>query len=188
VVSVTDEIIDPTGSAGFRLPEKLYVTGLAGRRRDLAGARIGLLHNSKRNADLLLSDIADLLVAEHGAAAVTLAQRKAAFALPVGEAVVAQYGRLCDVVVIGVGDCGSSSAAVVADGMLLEQAGVPAAVICTEAFVATADAMAELRGAPDYDYVVTEHPVAALTREQVRQRGRRLVPEVVPLVTGAGPV
>jgi hypothetical protein len=76
----------------------------------------------------------------------------------------------------------------VADGMLLEQAGVPAAVICTEAFVATADAMAELRGAPEYDYVVTEHPVAALTRAQVRQRGRRLVSEVVPLLTEAGPV
>lgn len=184
-----DEIIDPTGRTGcFRLPEKLYVTGLAGRRADLAGARVGLLHNSKRNSDLLLRDIADLLLAEHGAAAVTLTQRKAAFALPVSEAVVAEYGRLCDVVVTGVGDCGSSSASAVADGMLLEQAGVPAAVICTEAFVATADAMAELRGAPEYDYVVTEHPVAALTRAQVRRRGRRLVSEVVPLLTDAQPV
>ena len=183
-----DEIIDPTGRAGFRLPEKLYLTGLAGRRPDLAGARVGLLHNSKRNSDLLLGDIGDLLVTEHSAAAVTLAQRKAAFALPEVEAVVAEYRRRCDVVVIGVGDCGSSSASAVADGMLLEQAGVPAAVICTEAFVATADAMAELRGAPEYDYVVTEHPVAALTREQVRQRARYLVSEVVPLLTAAGPV
>jgi hypothetical protein len=185
---VTDEIIDPTGRAGFRVPEKLYVTGLAERRPSLAGARIGLLHNTKWNSDLLLGDIADLLVAQCGAAAVTLTQTKAGFALPVGDDVVAQFGRLCDVVVTGVGDCGSSSASAVADGMLFEQAGLPAAVICTEAFVATADAMADLRGAPEYDYVVTEHPVAALARDQVRQRGRQLLPEVVPLLTDAGPI
>lgn len=177
---MADEVLDPTGQG---VPEKLYVTGLARRRPDLIGARVGLLANSKCNADLLLHDIARRLVDEHGAATVTLATRKAAFALPVENVVVAQYRRSCDVVVTGVGDCGSSSASAVADGMLLEQAGLPTAVICTEAFVATADAMAELRGAPEYDYVVTEHPVASLAPEQVRERAGRLLADVLPLVT-----
>ncbi|MGH8868203.1 MAG: UGSC family (seleno)protein [Actinomycetes bacterium] len=178
-----DEFVLPTGWTGVTGPEKLYRTGLAQRRPDLAAARVGLLGNSKRNAELLLAAIGTLLVAEHGVASVSLVQSKAAFAWPVSDEVAERYRRTCDLVVTGVGDCESCSASAVADGILFEQAGLPAAVICTEEFVVTADAMAELRGAPDYDYVVTEHPVSALTPEEVRERGRRLVPEVVSLLT-----
>jgi hypothetical protein len=56
-------------------------------------------------------------------------------------------------------------------------------VICSDAFTVTASAMADLRGVPDYQYVVTEHPVAVLNAEQVRERAKRLVPEVVALLT-----
>ncbi|HYH29819.1 MAG TPA: hypothetical protein VD903_05485, partial [Pseudonocardia sp.] len=61
-----------------------------------------------------------------------------------------------------------------------------AAVICSDAFVATADAMAALRGAPGYRYLTTAHPVAILTPEQVRERAAQLVPGVVALLTGTG--
>ena len=64
-----------------------------------------------------------------------------------------------------------------------EQAGLPAAVICSDAFVVTADAMAELRGAPGYRYISTAHPVAVLSTEQVRQRAKQLLPEIVALLT-----
>ena len=37
------------------------------------------------------------------------------------------------------------------------------AAICSDAFGVTADAMAELRGAPGYRYATTPHPVAVLT-------------------------
>jgi hypothetical protein len=57
-------------------------------------------------------------------------------------------------------------------------------VICSDAFAATADAMAELRGDPGYRYVTTAHPVAILTPDQVRQRARDVLPEVVALLTG----
>ena len=180
---MADEVLDPTGRSGARVPEKLYVTGLARRRPEMRGARVGLLANTKCNADVLLHEIARRLVDEHGATAVTLVTRKVAFALAVEDDVVAQYRHSCDVVIAGVGDCGSSSASAVADGMLLEQAGLPTAVICTEAFVATADAMAELRGAPDYDYVVTEHPLSSLSPDQARERARGLLADVLPLLT-----
>ena len=52
----------------------------------------------------------------------------------------------CDIVVVGVGDCGSCSASAVADGIILEQPAIPAAVICTDAFMASADAMARVFG------------------------------------------
>ncbi len=47
-------------------------------------------------------------------------------------------------------------------------------MICTEAFTATADAMAEVQGAPGYRYLVTPHPIAGLTATQVRERAQRL--------------
>jgi hypothetical protein len=46
------------------------VTPLARRPRDLRGARIGILDNSKPNADALLGRVAELLVERAGAAAV----------------------------------------------------------------------------------------------------------------------
>ena len=43
---------------------------LARRRRSLRGLRVGVLDNSKPNADVLLRRVAALLVGQHGAASV----------------------------------------------------------------------------------------------------------------------
>jgi hypothetical protein len=90
-------------------------------------------------------------------------------------------------VLIGVGDCGSCSAAAVADGIAFEAAGVPAAVICSDAFRVSADAMARLQGSPGYTYVTTAHPVAPLDTDGVRERARLALPELVGLLTDAVP-
>jgi hypothetical protein len=174
-------ILDPTGRAGTATAPRPDLE-LAGRRPNLAGARVGLMDNTKHNAALLLAEIGTLLATEHGAA-VTVEATKANFAAPAPADLVERYREGCDVVITGVGDCGSCSASAVADGIVFEQAGVPTAVICSDAFVVTADAMAELRGAPGYRYVRTAHPVAVLTAEQVRQRAKQLLPEIVALLT-----
>jgi len=96
---------------------------------------------------------------------------------------MAELTQGCDIVVAGVGDCGSCSASAVADGILLEQAGVPAAVIVSDAFTVSADAMADLRNAPGYAYVTTPHPVANLTADGVRARAAQAVPAIVALLT-----
>jgi hypothetical protein len=177
-------ILDPTGRTSTPTAPP-SAAPRARRRPNLTGARIGLLDNTKRNAAALLAEIGKLLVAEHGAAGVALTRTKAAFALPVPEALLAEYVAGCDVVVTAVGDCGSCSASAVADGVLFEAAGVPAAVICSDAFVVTADAMARRRGAPGYRYLTTPHPVAVLGSEQVAERAKDLLPGVVALLTGA---
>lgn len=175
-------ILDPTGGAS----PVATPFAPAPRKHDLAGARVGLLENTKQNAALLLQEVGKLLVAEHGAAAVTLVRTKTAFALPAPDELVAEYAADCDVVVTGVGDCGSCSASAAADGVAFERAGLPAAVICSDAFVATADAMAALRGAPGYRYLTTPHPVAILTPDQVRERAAQLAGAVAGLLTGSG--
>jgi hypothetical protein len=177
-------ILDPTGRAesGTAPPPALT---LAPRQPSLAGLRLGLMDNTKHNAALLLAELGRLLVTEHSVAAVTVADTKANFAAPAPADLVERYLRECDVVLTGVGDCGSCSASAVADGIVFEQAGLPAAVICSDAFTVTASAMAELRGAPGYRYITTEHPVAVLGEDQVRQRAKRLLPEVVAMLTAA---
>jgi hypothetical protein len=178
---MANAILDPTGRAGVVKAASPGLT-LAPRRAGLAGVRVGLMDNTKHNAALLLAEIGQLLAAEHGAS-VTLESTKANFAAPAPAELVDQYRESCDVIITGVGDCGSCSASAVADGIMFERAGVPAAVICSEAFVVTANAMAELRGAAGYHYLRTAHPVAVLTTDQVRQRAKQLLPEVVAALT-----
>jgi hypothetical protein len=179
-------ILDPTGRSGRAREAAADAAALAPRPRDLAGATIGLLVNTKQNADIFLEEVGRLLVERHGAASV-LARTKVAFAQPAPEYLLKELTTECDVVVTGIGDCGSCSASAVTDGVAIEGRGTPAAVICSDAFRGSADAIAELRGAAGYRYAITPHPVAVLTPDQVRQRALTVLPDVLALLVSAGP-
>ena len=56
-------------------------------------------------------------------------------------------------------------------------------MICSDAFKATADAMADVQGAPGYGYLTTPHPVAGLTPEQVRERAESVADQVARLLS-----
>ena len=68
------------------------------------------------------------------------------------------------------------------DGLTLERRGVPTAVICTEPFVTSADAMAALGGVPDYPYVVVPHPLGSRTMGQIRELAARATPDVLGIL------
>ncbi len=70
------------------------------------------------------------------------------------------------------------------DGILFEKRGVPAAAIITDVFQATGRAMAEAWGVPDYKYLAMPHPIANLAEEQLDQRAREIVPQVVDVLLG----
>ena len=72
------------------------------------------------------------------------------------------------------------------DAISLEKKGVPAAVICTEPFVSSANAMAKLGGIPDYPYVVVPHPLGSLTTDALRQRAIQAAPEVLRILLARG--
>jgi predicted ATP-grasp superfamily ATP-dependent carboligase len=173
-------ILDPTGGA----PRGREGVRLAAPRARLAGATIGLLENTKHNASLFLAELGQLLVDRYGVAGV-VARTKLAFALPVSADLLEELATSCQAVVTGVGDCGSCSGSAVADGVAFERRGIPAAVVCTDAFTVTADAMAALKGAQGYRYATTAHPVAVLTPDEVRKRASEALPQVVKLLTGA---
>ena len=175
-----DAIIDPTvGPAGS---SERGPAALAARPASLSGLRLGLLANTKRNAEEFLTQVGRELAERYGVQTV-LAAKKPNIVETAPEPMMAELRAECNIVVTGVGDCGSCSASAVADGLLLEQSGVPAVVICSDAFTVSADAMAGLRGAPGYRYVTTSHPVANLTPDGVRARAAQAVPAIVALLT-----
>lgn len=174
-----DSIIDPTvgpanGTSG--------PFTLAARPDSLSGLRVGLLANTKRNAEQFLEQVGKILTEEYGAASV-LARKKPDITNTAPEPILEDLRTGADVVVVGVGDCGSCSASAVADGIVLEQSGVPAAVVCTDAFTASASAMARVRGVPDYTYLTVPHPMANLTADGVQDKAGQAAAGIVGMLT-----
>ena len=175
-------ILDPTGAVTSSAAQP--AAPRAPRLASLQGKRVGLLINTKQNARPFLEEVGRLLADRYD---VTLTQRtKLNFALPEPENVIKELAAEADVIITGVGDCGSCSAAAAADGVVLEAAGVPVAAIITDSFIPTADAMAALRGAPGYQYVTTAHPVAVLTADKVRERAAQVLDDVIALLVEPG--
>jgi hypothetical protein len=72
------------------------------------------------------------------------------------------------------------------DGIELDRRGVPAAVICTDEFIASARAQAAICGSPDYPFAIVAHPIGSLTLAELRTRATAAVPQVVAILTGGG--
>jgi hypothetical protein len=70
----------------------------------------------------------------------------------------------------------------VLDGIVFEKTGIPAASIVTDVFEVTGRAMAEQWGLPSYKFLAMPHPIANLTEDQLDQRARAIVSDVVKLL------
>jgi hypothetical protein len=69
-----------------------------------------------------------------------------------------------------------------ADGIVLEQAGVPAVSICTDAFVIPARAMADVLGHPEFRFVTIPHPIASLSPAEIDANVRQVVDDVARIL------
>jgi hypothetical protein len=172
------KILDPTGTSAVAT-EKLE---LAPRPADLKGRTVALVDNGKQNANVFVAQLKDELVSRYGVGEV-LIRKKPIATVEAPTELLQELAEKADVVMIGVGDCGSCSAAAIADGISLERLGTPTSVVCTESFKATADAMAALKGAPGYRYATCEHPVAGLDAAAIHERVESVLEDVVGLVT-----
>lgn len=91
-------LLDPTGT------RQEQAHGLAPRKfRSLDGVRLGLVGNSKLNADEILLAIGDLLKERYNVASV-VHDKKPSFSLPVPDDVRDRMVKEADVVIAGVGD------------------------------------------------------------------------------------
>ena len=112
-------ILDPTGTAPAAVKTKAR---RAPRRGNLHGATVGLLVNTKQNAAPFLDEVGRLLAERHGVTNI-MARTKVNFAQPAPDELVKEMTTACDVIITGIGDCGSCSASAVADGIAFEAAG-----------------------------------------------------------------
>jgi alkanesulfonate monooxygenase SsuD/methylene tetrahydromethanopterin reductase-like flavin-dependent oxidoreductase (luciferase family) len=60
--------------------------------------------------------------------------------------------------------------------------GIPAVAIITDRFEASARAMAEANGLPEYPFAVIAHPIAGNTDDELRERAEVAVRALVPLL------
>ncbi|MFI7453911.1 UGSC family (seleno)protein [Nonomuraea sp. NPDC049714] len=168
-----EKLLDPTG-----FDERATDSTLAPRPTSLRGLRIGMLDNTKPNAVLLLQEIAGELQRRYGAGE-SILYTKDYFGTPAKDDLLKQIVEECDVVITAVGDCGSCSAATVADGILLERLGMPTVSIVSDSFLVSGAAMAKVQGFPGFDFLAAQHPVASLDEEEIRGRMQALMPEVL---------
>ena len=68
------------------------------------------------------------------------------------------------------------------DGIEIERRGTTAAVICTDAFVTMARAIARAQGVPDYPFAVVPHPITSLDEAGIQAKARLALPQVLQLL------
>jgi hypothetical protein len=171
-----EKLLDPTG-----FDQNAADDTLAPRPDGLRGLTVGLLDNTKPNAEVLLAEIGDELQRRHDVGKAVM-YAKDYFGTPLKDDLLAQIAQDCDVVVTAVGDCGSCSAATVADGILLERAGVPTVSIISDSFLVSGRAMAEVQGFPGFEFTAVRHPVASLDADQLRERVQAVLPDVLRIL------
>ena len=68
------------------------------------------------------------------------------------------------------------------DGIELEKRNIPTAVICTDLFIPTGKAQATISGIPAYPFAIIPHPIGRLEENEIRERVRLAIPQVVELL------
>lgn len=154
----------------------------ARRPRTLDGMVLGLLANRKRNADKLLEAIGNVLMEKYGLKGV-VARSKSSSSKPCSPDLGDELAGQCDLIVTGVGDCGSCSSYTAHDAIGLEARGTPTVVLVTEPLLSVAEMMAEVGGIPDYPFVVLPHPLGSLSCEELRERAEKAIPEIIDALT-----
>lgn len=153
-------------------------TGLALRQVSLDGKVIGLLSNNKFKSEILLRNIAEL-VKERYSIQNTVEARKSDNRYTAPQEMIEDLASRCDAVIIAVGDCGSCVSCSTVDSLELEKRGVPSVVVVTKPFISQAKAMAKIKGVPDYEYALVDHPIGSLTTEELQDRATVALPQVL---------
>ena len=69
-----------------------------------------------------------------------------------------------------------------ADGTIFERKGLQTAAIVTDTFRRAGDAMARVQGFTQFRYVAIAHPISNLDQDQIRERARAALPDVLAVL------
>jgi hypothetical protein len=159
----TVTVYDPRGSIRFEN------VAAAPRKQKLDGLRLGILDNSKWNANKLLRGAAAALAQDVEFAAVNY-YVKHSFSKDAAPELIERIAAENDVVLTAIGDCGSCCSACIRDSIALEKLGVPSAAIITTEFARETELTRQAVGMKALEPVVIMHPVSSITQEEVAQR------------------
>ena len=156
-------VYDPRGVVGMDAKAR------AARVQSLEGLRLGILDNTKWNANKLLRGAVAALGEEIAFAAVNY-YVKQSFSKDAAPELIEKIAAENDLVLTAIGDCGSCTSACVRDAIQLERRGIPTAVIITTEFVRETDLTRTALGMPALAPVVIDHPVSSLTAAEIAAR------------------
>ena len=146
-----------------------HKTPVAPRKTKLEGLRLGILDNSKWNANKLLRGASAALGEDIKFAAVNY-YVKQSFSKDAAPELIEQIARENDIVLTAIGDCGSCCSCCIRDTVALEKLGIPSAAVITTEFVRETELTRRALGMPDLEPVVIDHPVSSITQREVDAR------------------
>lgn len=164
VTSDDKQIFDPRGVVA------LASHPLSPRKQSVDGLRLGILDNSKWNANKLLRGAVAALAQDIDFSAVNYYVKKHGFSSDAPVELIEQVARENDIVLTAIGDCGSCCSCCIRDAIALELRGIPAAPIITTEFVNETKLTRVAVGMPALRPIVIDHPVSSITDDEVRAR------------------
>jgi hypothetical protein len=156
-------IYDPRGAIKF---ENIPTSK---RQKSLNGLRLGVLDNSKWNANKILRGAITALSEDIKFSEVNY-YVKHSFSKDAAPDLIEKIAAECDIVLTAIGDCGSCCSACIRDSIALEKLGIPSAAIITTEFVRETELTRQAVGMKTLEPVVIAHPVSSITDEEVLQR------------------
>lgn len=156
-------IYDPRGVIRFESVDT------SKRKLSLNGLRLGVLDNSKWNANKILRGAVAALSQDIDFAQIHY-YVKHSFSKDAAPELIEKIASECDIVLTAIGDCGSCCSACIRDSIALEKLGIPCAAIITTEFVRETELTRQAVGMKALEPVVIAHPVSSITDEEVAQR------------------
>jgi hypothetical protein len=156
-------VYDPRGADGA------VAAPTAPRPKTLQGLRLGILDNSKWNANKLLRGASVAL----GKSVVFSDVRyyvKHSFSKDAAPELIQEIAQNSDVVVTAIGDCGSCTSCCIRDAIALEKLGIPTAAVVTREFVRETELQRRALGMDELIPVIIGHPVSSITNEEIAER------------------
>ena len=147
---------------------------IAPRPPALDGLRLGILDNSKWNANKLLRG-AQAALGEGIAFGAANYYVKHSFSKDAAPELIARIAAECDIVLTAIGDCGSCCSCCVRDSIALERLGVATACIITTEFERETALTRAAIGMPGLRPVVIDHPVSSISPAEVAARVAQIV-------------
>lgn len=178
---MTDTVLNPVQEPVSRkVPEQPR----APRLSTLDGKVLGLRSNRTLNADKVLELVLAQLQRTSSFSVIRGSYNGSTIMAPAAWDIAAD----CDAVFLATGDCGSCSTSGLGNAIELEKRGIPALLISTAPFFEALRTTATMRGMPTIGWAVVDHPIGALSDDELAGRALSAAGQFREIILDGAPV